>query len=140
MNTCSINAISTTITPSHSEHFSVDQTRLSSGAVTLQATPDVLIVPSPIKPGSHVVDGSICINPGHLSTLKAAGTYAKICVHPMPPAQVQAYYDKKMSELRMKREAKMETDNEEEENDRTEEGIVIGHAADKRTRVDVVKI
>ncbi|KAJ3202056.1 DNA-directed DNA polymerase alpha subunit pol12 [Dinochytrium kinnereticum] len=119
--------------PFLSDHFSVDQTRLNSGAVTLQATPDVLIIPSVMRHSVRSVDGCLCVNPGNIAKKKAPGTFARMCIHPMPPAQVQAYFDRKMAE----RGDGMDV--EGEAGDRSED-IVIGHAVDKRTRVEVVKI
>ncbi|KAJ3164167.1 DNA-directed DNA polymerase alpha subunit pol12 [Irineochytrium annulatum] len=72
------------LSPPHvSETFTVDQTRLNSGAVTLQATPDVLIMPSLMRCSARSVDGCVCINPGQLCRGRSAGTFAKMCVHPL---------------------------------------------------------
>ncbi|KAJ3103858.1 DNA-directed DNA polymerase alpha subunit pol12 [Phlyctochytrium planicorne] len=115
--------------PYLSEHFSVDQTRLNSGAVTLQATPDILIVPSILPLSTRNVDNCICINPGQLARMKAGGTFAKMCIHPMDMTRVKAFYEEK-------RGTKMETDDEETQEDDT----TLPHGVDKRTRVEIVRV
>ncbi|KAJ3118495.1 DNA-directed DNA polymerase alpha subunit pol12 [Phlyctochytrium bullatum] len=121
--------------PYFSEHFSVDQTRLNSGAVTLQATPDVLVIPSLMRHCVKTVGGCLCINPGHATKKKAGGTFARLCVHPMPSDKLLAFYkSKKGGDVIMK----MEEDSLEAGDD--EDEVTIPHGVSQRTRVEIIRI
>ncbi|BEI86263.1 hypothetical protein CcaverHIS002_0605500 [Cutaneotrichosporon cavernicola] len=48
----------------------------------MEKAPDVLVLPSRLKHFAKTVDGTLAINPGHLSRMNAPGTFAKIAIHP----------------------------------------------------------
>jgi len=48
----------------------------------LNVRPDMLIVPSALPPFAKVVESVLVINPGYMSKRRAAGTYARLTVHP----------------------------------------------------------
>lgn len=50
------------------------------GYAQLPVCPDILILPSNLKPFAKVVEGCVCINPGHLTKKTSGGTFAKISV------------------------------------------------------------
>lgn len=53
----------------------------------LPVRPDILFLPSDLKPFAKVVSGSVCINPGRLTKMAVGGTYCKIAVRPRTGAQ-----------------------------------------------------
>ncbi|KAL2917675.1 DNA-directed DNA polymerase alpha subunit pol12 [Polyrhizophydium stewartii] len=53
------------------------------GPLVLQAVPDVFIIPSRLHPVVRPVASALCINPGFLAKGRAAGTYARLCIHPL---------------------------------------------------------
>ncbi|KAF3042881.1 DNA-directed DNA polymerase alpha subunit pol12 [Didymella heteroderae] len=77
----------------------------------LNVRPDLLISPSALQGTVKVVESVVVINPGTLAKRRAAGTYARIVVH---PAKV--------------------TDEERQR------GVAVAHRLWERSRVDIVKI
>ncbi|KAI9743155.1 MAG: DNA-directed DNA polymerase alpha subunit pol12 [Claussenomyces sp. TS43310] len=77
----------------------------------LNVRPDMLIVPSALPPFAKVVESVLVINPGYVSKRRAAGTYAKLTVH--PPAL---------------------TDEEKIQ------GKMVAHKLFERARVDIIKL
>jgi DNA polymerase alpha subunit B len=53
-----------------------------TGAAQLKATPDVIIIPSKLKPFAKQVSKTLCVNPGHLVKGSSAGSYARLIAHP----------------------------------------------------------
>ncbi|WVQ82653.1 hypothetical protein IAT38_004785 [Cryptococcus sp. DSM 104549] len=51
--------------------------------------PDVLILPSRLKHFVKTVDSTLVVNPAHLARSQAAGTYAKLLIHPTPKSKLQ---------------------------------------------------
>lgn len=49
--------------------------------------PDILILPSKLKHFSKIVDSTLAVNPGFLSSARAAGTFAKLSIHPIKGLQ-----------------------------------------------------
>ncbi|EGD81644.1 hypothetical protein PTSG_02360 [Salpingoeca rosetta] len=47
----------------------------------LPVTPDVIILPSTLRHFVRDVNGSLAINPGHLTRMSAGGTYAHLLIH-----------------------------------------------------------
>ncbi|KAJ1560861.1 DNA polymerase alpha subunit B [Cladochytrium tenue] len=73
--------------------FCLDFERAYSGATALRAHPDVLVIPSQLRPVVKVVDGCVCVNPGRLvrgSRSDSIGTFARFCVHPLDPVALCA--------------------------------------------------
>ncbi|KAI9009826.1 DNA polymerase alpha/epsilon subunit B-domain-containing protein, partial [Gaertneriomyces semiglobifer] len=54
-----------------------------AGALELQATPDVLIMPSRLQQFIRNIDGCVCVNPGSLVKGHSAGTFARFCIWPL---------------------------------------------------------
>ena len=53
-------------------------------ALTLDRTPDVLILPSDLKAFAETVEGDVvCVNPGRLARGNVGGTLAKLVIHPL---------------------------------------------------------
>ncbi|CAK9784941.1 DNA polymerase alpha, subunit B [Cutaneotrichosporon oleaginosum] len=55
--------------------------------------PDVLVLPSRLKHFAKTVDGTLAVNPGHLSRTNAPGTFAKITIHPSDPKVLEGNGD-----------------------------------------------
>ncbi|KAI9340047.1 DNA polymerase alpha/epsilon subunit B-domain-containing protein, partial [Zopfochytrium polystomum] len=70
--------------------FCLDFARAYGGTkpAALRAHPDVLVVPSGLRQSAKTVDGCVCLNPGQLvrGANDAAGTFARLCVHPLEMA------------------------------------------------------
>lgn len=54
-----------------------------SGTLSLEQTPDVLLLPSQLNPFSKKIGDVLCINPGKLTKGNGAGTFARLAVHPV---------------------------------------------------------
>jgi DNA polymerase alpha subunit B len=124
--------------PSASDYFAFDATRAYSGAVTLQATPDILVIASGQRPIVRNVDGCLCLNPGQLVKGKGTGTFARLCIHPL---EVEAIKEKYVQDREMKA-ASMEVDEvdavEGSKEDEDEEGME-NHVVE-RCRVEIQRI
>lgn len=56
-------------------------------ALTLDRTPDVLILPSDLKAFAETIEGDVvCVNPGRLARGNIGGTLAKMVIHPLAEA------------------------------------------------------
>ncbi len=51
--------------------------------LNMEVTPDVLILPSKLKQFAKEIQGSMVINPGHLTRGNKGGTFAEMHIHPM---------------------------------------------------------
>ena len=51
--------------------------------LSLQVSPDVLILPGQLNPFAKRAGDVLCINPGRLTKGSTAGTFAQMCVHPI---------------------------------------------------------
>ncbi|KAJ3072260.1 DNA-directed DNA polymerase alpha subunit pol12 [Podochytrium sp. JEL0797] len=70
--------------PLSDPNFTLDHTRAASGSIHLQATPDLLILPSLLKETVRSVDGCVCVNPGFVVKGRGGGgSFARVCVYPM---------------------------------------------------------
>ncbi|KAI8609134.1 DNA polymerase alpha/epsilon subunit B-domain-containing protein [Chytriomyces sp. MP71] len=127
--------------------FALDSTRAQSGAITLQATPDVFITPSLLAGNVKNVDGALCVNPGMLVKGRGgvAGTFARICVHPLDVEELRGMVGATSNGgsggdvigAGMKRKEGGE-DGTLVEGD--ESGIVLEHSVASRCRVEIQKI
>ncbi|KAJ3340444.1 DNA-directed DNA polymerase alpha subunit pol12 [Gonapodya sp. JEL0774] len=97
-------------------------------AMSLHATPDVMVLPSQLRYFAKDVDGVLCINPGKVCRGKAIGTCAKLSVWPLKVGGVKI----NSAEL----PDAMEMDNEHAREDHE----VFDHKVAKRTRVEIVKV
>ncbi|KAJ3125792.1 DNA polymerase alpha subunit B [Physocladia obscura] len=65
-------------------YFALDVTRAYGGAASLQAMPDILILPSMLRACVRNVEGCVCVNPGMVvKGVSGGGNFARICVHPL---------------------------------------------------------
>merc|ERR1711871_98561 len=51
--------------------------------LSMKYTPDVLIMPSKLKQFAKEIQGSLVINPGHLTRGSRGGTFAEMHIHPL---------------------------------------------------------
>lgn len=62
-----------------------------SEALSLPCSPDILLLPSKLKPFARAVAGTLVVNPGTLCRGNIGGTYARLVVAPpAPPAATAA--------------------------------------------------
>ncbi|ORY39664.1 hypothetical protein BCR33DRAFT_720100 [Rhizoclosmatium globosum] len=122
--------------------FAIDATRAQSSSITLQATPDILILPSALKPLVKNVDGCVCINPGTLVKGRSGGgSYARLCIHPLDIAMLSGIVKTEDGgEKKKVGEKRKGVDGEEEGCGTEEEGVVLEHNVASRCRVEVRKI
>ncbi|KAI9099409.1 DNA polymerase alpha/epsilon subunit B-domain-containing protein [Phlyctochytrium arcticum] len=92
-----------------------------SGALELQATPDIFITSSRLRYSARTVDGCVCINSGFLVKGRSGGTFAKICIHPLELSRIKELAANSMD---------VESD----------EQVAIGHSVTERCRVEIQRI
>ena len=56
---------------------------------SMQVTPDVLILPSKLKPLCKEVHGSLVINPQTLTKGPTGGSFATLNIHPFPREELE---------------------------------------------------
>eukprot|EP01147_Barroeca_monosierra_P010233 gene10233-2389_t len=62
-----------------SENVHLDYAHIDN--IKLPVTPDVIILPSTLRHFISDVNGSLAVNPGHLTRLSSGGTYAYLLIH-----------------------------------------------------------
>ncbi|KAJ3346122.1 DNA-directed DNA polymerase alpha subunit pol12 [Entophlyctis luteolus] len=132
--------------------FALDTIRAHSGAITLQAMPDILVLPSALKACVRNVEGCVCINPGTVVKGRAGGGgFARVCVHPLDIAALRKMCRKRetvadgFNDAGMKRKAEqaengdvMDLDSGVNEAER--EVVLVEHSVQSRCRVELQKI
>eukprot|EP00731_Ephydatia_muelleri_P026924 Em0018g1024a len=74
-------------TESDADHTGVNMDLSQQQGLELPVKPDILFLPSDLKPFAKVVSGCVCINPGRLTKMAVGGTYCKIAARHRPGVQ-----------------------------------------------------
>lgn len=69
------------------DHTGVNMDLTQQRGAELPVKPDILFLPSDLKPFAKVVNGCVCINPGRLTKMAVGGTYCKIAARHRPGVQ-----------------------------------------------------
>ncbi|KAI9327672.1 DNA polymerase alpha/epsilon subunit B-domain-containing protein [Obelidium mucronatum] len=125
--------------------FAIDSTRAQSGAITLQATPDLLILPSALKGMVRNVEGCVCVNPGTIVKGRAGGgSFARVCVHPLNVEELKGLLASEEANVFVsvgeKRKGGAEDGEEGGGAALVSQDAVLEHSVHSRCRVEVQKI
>ncbi|KAJ3020246.1 UNVERIFIED_CONTAM: DNA-directed DNA polymerase alpha subunit pol12 [Siphonaria sp. JEL0065] len=124
--------------PMNMNLFAIDSTRAQSGAITLQATPDILILPSALKGMVRNVDGCVCVNPGTVVKGRAGGgSFARVCIHPLDVEQLKGMLMDETSRAETQVGEKRKPDDVVAS---LGEDVTLEHGVHGRCRVEVQKV